>query len=97
MKRLPPWVFALAFAAGLAAPAAVFSQAYPTKSIRVIVPSVPGVANDLFPRLLAPKIGEALGQSMVVENRPGSSGIVGTEAVARAAPDGYTLAYSSSS
>jgi tripartite-type tricarboxylate transporter receptor subunit TctC len=97
MKRLPQWVFALAVAAGLAAPAAVLAQAYPTKSIRVIVPSVPGVANDLFPRLLAPKIGEALGQSMVVENRPGSSGIVGTEAVARAAPDGYTLAYSSSS
>ena len=67
------------------------AQTYPTKSVRVIVPSAPGGSVDTLGRLLAQKLSAALGQQFVVENRAGSGGVVGTEVVAKAAPDGYTL------
>ncbi len=67
------------------------AQTWPTKSIRLIVPSVAGGGTDISARLIAPKMSEILGQQMVVENRGGAAMMIGGEAVARAAPDGYTL------
>ena len=64
---------------------------YPTKPIRIIVPQSPGASTDITARLVAQGLNEAFKQPVIVDNRPGSSGIAGTELVARAAPDGYTL------
>jgi tripartite-type tricarboxylate transporter receptor subunit TctC len=66
-------------------------QNYPVRTIRVIVPSGAGGGTDSTTRLVTPKLDEFLGQRVVVENRPGAGSIIGSEAVARAAPDGYTL------
>jgi tripartite-type tricarboxylate transporter receptor subunit TctC len=82
-------VTAFALAIGCVMPAA--AQNYPTKTIRVIVPYPAGGATDFFARLVFPKMGEALGQSVVVENRPGAGTAIGASEVARSAPDGYTL------
>ena len=67
------------------------AQTYPVKPIRVIVPLAPGGGNDTLARFIAKQMTEGLGQSVIVENRPGGGGLVGGEFVARAAPDGYTL------
>ncbi len=73
-------------------PAALAQAApWPNRVLRYIVPFAPGGVSDNVARLLAQHLGERLGQTVVVENRPGVSGIVGTQAVARAAPDGYTV------
>jgi tripartite-type tricarboxylate transporter receptor subunit TctC len=64
---------------------------YPARAIRLLVPNPPGGASDTIARIVAPKLGEALGQPLVVENRPGSNGNLSSELAARAAPDGYTL------
>jgi tripartite-type tricarboxylate transporter receptor subunit TctC len=76
----------------MAQPASTGSgQAYPARPIRVIVPQSPGASTDITARLVAQGLNEAFKQPVIVDNRPGSSGIAGTELVARAAPDGYTL------
>jgi len=67
------------------------AQQYPVRPIRIIVPQSPGASTDLTARLVAQGLNEAFRQPVIVDNRPGSSGIAGTELVARAAPDGYTL------
>ena len=64
---------------------------YPTRPIRLLVPNPPGGATDTLARLIAPKLGEALGQPLVVDNRPGSNGNLASELAAKAAPDGHTL------
>jgi tripartite-type tricarboxylate transporter receptor subunit TctC len=64
---------------------------YPTRPIRLLVPNPPGGATDTLARLIAPRLGEALGQPLVVDNRPGSNGNLASELTARAAPDGHTL------
>jgi tripartite-type tricarboxylate transporter receptor subunit TctC len=75
----------------LGAPPAL-GQAYPAKPIRIIVPYSPGGGTDILSRALGEKLGAALGQSVVVENRPGANGAIGSDMVAKSAPDGYTLA-----
>ena len=64
---------------------------YPTKPIRLIVPQAPGGSNDVFARYIGSQLGERIGAQVVVDNRPGAEGMIGTEIVARAAPDGYTM------
>ena len=81
-------VFA-AFFVTAAAPA--FAQSYPTKPVRMIIPFPPGGATDIVGRVLAQKLSDQLGQSVVVENRPGAGGAIGSEMTAKAAPDGYTI------
>ena len=67
------------------------AQAYPTRTLRVVVPAAPGGGTDILARLLAPQVGELLGQTMLVDNRPGGATNIGTEHVARSAADGYTV------
>jgi len=74
----------------LLVPSIAFSQ-YPNKPIRMIVPFAPGGASDFVGRILQPRLGELLGQQIVVENRPGASGNIGLDAAAKSAPDGYTI------
>ncbi len=81
----------LALAAGLAAPQAFAQAGFPSKPIKFVVPYPAGGATDLVGRLLAGRLQESWGQSVVVENKPGASGMIGTEQVARSAPDGHTV------
>ena len=67
------------------------AQDYPNRPVRVVVPYSPGGGTDVLSRALGERLGAALGQSFVVENRPGANGAIGSEAVAKSAPDGYTL------
>ncbi|HEX2198270.1 MAG TPA: tripartite tricarboxylate transporter substrate binding protein [Burkholderiales bacterium] len=71
-----------------------WAQAWPAKPVRIIAPFAPGGSADTLGRIVAQKLGEALKESFVVENRPGAGGAIGSELVARAAPDGYTLVVS---
>lgn len=77
--------------AALATPAIVRAQAWPAKPLRFIVPYIPGSAPDVIARQLAEKLGPALGQSVVIENRGGAGGNIGTELIAKAPADGYTI------
>ena len=80
----------------LAAPLAM-AQAWPAKPIRLMVPFPPGGSTDIVARIVAQKLAERLGQSIVIENRGGAGGTLGTAVVAKAAPDGYTLTVASTS
>ena len=90
MKRLQ-FLQAMAAALCLAASSASLADSYPSRPIRLIVPFPAGGATDLFARTLSQKMGEKLGTSIVVDNKPGAGGAIGSDAAAKAQPDGYTL------
>lgn len=98
MKRLA-LTFAVAASSALLAPNsdAADTGKYPTKPIRMIVPFAPGGGTDIVARVIAQKMTETLGQTVIVDNRPGAGGTVGAETAARSSPDGYTLAMVSGS
>jgi len=85
------WALASLLAAFALVPATGSAQAWPVKTVRIVVPFAPGGASDTLGRIVANKLGESLGQSFVIENRAGAGGVLGSELVARSAPDGYTL------
>ena len=87
-KRL--LVGALAASAAFGACGATPADSYPSKPIRMIIGFPPGGSGDYLARIVGPKLGERLGQAVVVENRPGASGNIGAELTARANADGYT-------
>ena len=82
---------ALTVCLGVAATAGFAQQAWPTKPIRLLVPFPAGGATDLFARTIAPKIGERLGTTLVIDNKPGAGGAIGSDLAAKAPADGYTL------
>src|SRR5829696_9084854 len=92
------WLALSALVAAALCPAVCFGQAtgLPNKPVRMIVPNAAAGPNDLVGRLIAPKLGETVGQPVIVDNRPSANGVVGSEIVARAAPDGTTLAVGNS-
>ena len=81
----------------LAIPVFCFAQPFPSKPIRIVVPLAAGGTGDTLARLVGEELGKSLGGAVVVENRPGSGGVIGTEAVARSAADGHTLLHTSGS
>ncbi len=86
------FLYLVASAAALpAVPRIAMAQGYPTRPVRIIVPTTAGGANDTVARLIAQWLSERLGQQFIIENRPGGGNIIGTEAVVRAQADGYTL------
>jgi tripartite-type tricarboxylate transporter receptor subunit TctC len=85
------WSGALALGMAMAVAGAVHAQAWPTKPVRVVVTFPPGGSSDVVARQVAPLLAEKLGQSFVVDNKPGAGATIGAADVARAAPDGYTL------
>jgi len=90
MTRLAAVLAAAAFAASAHAQTPI---AWPTKPVRWVVPYAPGGAVDMVSRVIAPKLSERIGQPVIVENRPGAASNIGSEMVAKAAPDGYTVLY----
>ena len=72
-------------------PAVASAQAYPTRPIKIIVPAPPGGAIDTIARVVGDKIGASMGQPVIVDNRPGASNNLGTDVLAKSAPDGYTI------
>ena len=87
--RFLPFLCIAALAAAASAPAP--AQNYPGKPIRIVIAQAPGSATDVVSRVVAHRLAESLGQPIVIEARPGAGGVLGTEAAARSAPDGYTL------
>ena len=83
-------LFTALFTALFAAPQA-HAQDYPSRAVKIIVPFAPGGSADVFGRFIAQRLQESMGQSFVIDNRPGGGSVIGTDAVAKAAPDGYTL------
>ncbi|HEX9464918.1 MAG TPA: tripartite tricarboxylate transporter substrate binding protein [Alphaproteobacteria bacterium] len=88
-------IAALGMALALAVPSALAAETWPSRPVRIVIPYSPGGSTDTLGRLAAQKLGDAFGQQFVPDNRTGGGGIIGSEMVARAAPDGYTFVISS--
>ena len=88
---------ALASLAALAAAPSALAQAYPNRQISLLVPWAPGGSTDILARIVAQHLHQSMGQPVIIENRTGASGNIGTQAVARAAPDGYTILFNTMS
>jgi len=93
--RLSKWSSCLLLGVAVGSGQAV-AQDYPVRPVKLVSPWAPGGANDIFCRALAQKLSESLGQPVVVENRPGAAGTIGSDFVAKAPADGYTLVMGSS-
>lgn len=91
LKAAAPFAAAMFAAIACVAPAHAQPQPFPSKPVRLVVPAAPGGGTDIIARVIAPKLGELLGQPAVIENRAGGGTNIGTEFVARAVPDGHTL------
>ena len=90
--RLKWLAVGLVIGASLCIPVAARAQTYPARTITFLVPNLPGGSSDLIARAVGAKLQETLGQPVVVDNKPGASEMIATELLARAAPDGYTIA-----
>jgi tripartite-type tricarboxylate transporter receptor subunit TctC len=97
MTSSPIFRFALAAALLAVAPAPAGAQAFPSRSVKIVVPTSPGGATDAFSRALAARLSGIWGHAVLVENRPGANQILGADHVAKSAPDGYTLLVSDAS
>ncbi len=97
MRKTEHTAILLALCAGVAAATAAHAQNYPSRPIRIIAQFTPGTSTDILARVIGQKLTESWGQQVVVDNRPGAGGVVGTELGAKAAPDGYTLTMAVSS
>jgi tripartite-type tricarboxylate transporter receptor subunit TctC len=91
LRALAPVLLALTFAPALSWPGASLAQDYPSRPVKIVVPFGAGGPADVYSRVLAQHLSDALKQPFVVEDRPGAGSIIGTDAVAKSAPDGYTL------
>ncbi len=89
--KIVRWLSGFATAVSLLVAAPVMAQSYPNKPIRLIVPFGPGSGSDILARIVAEPLGQALGQPIIIENKPGNNTTLGTELVVSAPPDGYTL------
>ena len=96
-RRSLGWAISASLAGFALLPALSWAQAYPAKPIRMIVPFPAGGATDILARALSQRLGEKIGQTVVVENRPGAGGTIGADLASKAAPDGYTLLLATSS
>jgi tripartite-type tricarboxylate transporter receptor subunit TctC len=90
MSKLTPTAL-VALALALFSTLAIGQATYPTRPVKMIVPFAPGGASDFVARIISPKLGDVLGQQIVIENKPGASGNIGMEAAAKAPADGYTI------
>ena len=93
MRNLRRVTIATIFALGVVAAMPAAAQSYPARPIRFIVPAAAGGTPDINARLVASELVKQMGQPIVVDNRPGASGSIGAEAIARAPADGYTIGY----
>lgn len=89
--KIVHWLAGLAAAACLVSAGAASAQPYPNKPIKLIVPFGPGSGSDILARIISEPLTQALGQPIVIENKPGNNTTLGTELVVQAPPDGYTL------